>query len=78
MVAFVGLPRVAEAGELTHRPQTVAVHVRVDAARVGEFARLGKIARDVDPGDVGRSVDGVERQIGDRPVDRARTGARPG
>jgi hypothetical protein len=38
VIAFVGLARVAEAGELAHRPEPVAVHVRVDAARVGIHA----------------------------------------
>ena len=42
LVAGVGLLGRAEAGELPHRPQLAAVAGGVDAADVGELARVGR------------------------------------
>src|SRR5262249_20133395 len=41
--ALVGLLRGAEAGELAHRPETPAVHRRVDAAGVGVLAGIAEV-----------------------------------
>ena len=48
LVALVGVLRRAEAGELPHRPELAAVAGRVDAAGVGERARVVDVARVVD------------------------------
>ena len=41
-VALVGVLGAREAGVLAHRPEPVAVHARVDAAREGVLARLAE------------------------------------
>src|SRR5439155_13022131 len=38
MVSGIGLLWCRKAGELAHRPEPPAIHVAVNAARVGEFA----------------------------------------
>ena len=44
-IAAVAFFRSAETGILAHRPQPASVHVGVDAASVGEFARVGQSRR---------------------------------
>ena len=43
MVAGVGFLRRGEAGELAHGPELAAIHVAMNAARVGEFSRRGEV-----------------------------------
>ena len=57
MIALVGLLGVAKARELAHRPKPVAVHAGVDAARVRILARQREIAREVEIGNVIRTVE---------------------
>jgi hypothetical protein len=61
VVALVGLAGRTETGVLPHRPRPAGVHRRVDAARVGEVARLAELLRRVPPGEVVRAVDRLDR-----------------
>ena len=75
VIALVGLSGISEAGELAHRPETIPVAVGVDPPRVRILARPRQIGREIETGDVLRRVDRLERYVGDRAVDGARTGA---
>ena len=48
MIAFVGLARRAEAGELAHRPKPIAIAVGVNAARIRIFTRPREVARQIE------------------------------
>ena len=78
VIAFVGLLGVAEAGELAHRPQPVAIPVGMNAARIRILAGPRQIARQIEVRHVFADRRPLERNVGDRPVDRSRTGALSG
>src|SRR2546422_1315212 len=59
--ASIGLVRRAEADVLAHRPQPLAVHVLVDPARERVLTRPADVAVDVAPGQILRTVDGLDR-----------------
>ncbi len=61
VVAAVGLLRRGEAGELAHGPELAAVHVAMDAARVGELARFADLARGIDLAQIVRAVHRLNR-----------------
>ena len=46
--ALVGFLRRREPGELAHRPEFAAVHVALDAAREGIFAREAEVAKEIE------------------------------
>src|SRR5579872_6252550 len=75
MIALVRLLRVSEAGELAHRPQTAAIHRRMDPARIRVLTRLPEIALQVERGNVLRTIELFERYVGDRTVGRTGTGS---
>jgi hypothetical protein len=62
--ALVGLPRVAEARVLAHRPGLLAVHQAVDAARERVFTRLAEHRQTAAGLDVGRRVERLHRYAG--------------
>src|SRR5580698_6261597 len=64
-VALIRVSRAAEARELPHGPDLVAIHGPVDAARVREGSRLAEVALHVDRRGV-RSIPGRERQAAER------------
>ena len=72
VVTLVGLRGGAETGKLTHRPETVAVAVAMDAAGVRVFTGCVTIGAD----GIQRSVDDLQRNVGDRPVDAPEPGPR--
>src|SRR5207247_10642914 len=57
----IRLVRRAEADVLAHRPQPLAVHVLVDPARERVLTRPADGAVDVAPGQILRTVDGLDR-----------------
>ena len=61
VIAAVGLLRRGEAGELAHGPELAAVHVAVDAARVGKLAGRPRFERTPSS----RSVDRLDRHAAD-------------
>src|SRR5262249_20504639 len=81
-IAFVGLLRRGVARVLAHGPRLLAVHLVVDAARVGELARLaqvealGQVGVRVELGDVYGGVGVAARVI--RPHDRGDREMLPG
>ena len=62
--ASIRLRRRAEANVLAHRPQPVAVHVAMDAARERILARPADVARGIAPGQVLGSVDRLHGDAG--------------
>ena len=63
--ARVGVFGRAEAGELAHGPEALAIHRRVNAARVGRLAGHAEIAIRIPPGQVGVGVETPNRVAGD-------------
>ena len=63
----------AEAGELPHRPELAPVHGRVDAARVGEDARVAEVTLVVGGDGVGR-VERLDREARHRREERVPLG----
>src|SRR5438093_4567735 len=64
--AGIRLHRRAEADILPHRPDTVPVHVLVDAAGERVFAGTADVAIDVDAGEILGPVDRLDRKSGVR------------
>src|SRR5882724_5906707 len=56
----IRLLRRAEADVLAHRPQPLPVHVLVDPARERVLARPADVAVDVAPGQILRTIDGLD------------------
>ena len=61
VVAAVGLLRRGEAGELAHGPELAAIHVAMDAARVGELARFADSRAGSTPSQILRAVHRLNR-----------------
>src|SRR5262249_33519546 len=59
--ARVGLPGRAEADVLAHRPEPLAIHVAMDAARVGILSGPADVALEVATGEILRAIHRLHR-----------------
>ena len=63
-IALVGFVGAAEAGVLAHGPEAAAVHVRIDAAGVGEFAGVAYRGFWIGAGEIVLGVEAVDGETG--------------